>query len=619
MNHRTNDTSSLLRGLAAGAALAVGLALPSASAQAQGFQLDQFRQAETSNDGFAIASPNDLGHLDFGARLSLDYALNPLVYEAAIGDASSERYSVVEHQLAMNVTLALGLFDRVVLFAGLPATLYSEGSDMAPAGARADGTAVGDPYLGARVRLFGEREDVFALGLQLALTFPLADAAASDQMYTGERSVTFVPKLMGELRLLDRRLRIGLNLGARIREGTDLTSLRVGHELTYGLGVIGVVVPDVFDVVAELYGATGFETLNDRGGFFGRESSPAEVILGVRVHPICEMEVGLAGGTGITRGYGAPDLRGVLTIGYAHDPHCRPASAEPEPEPVGDRDGDGIADDVDQCPDEPEDRDGFEDENGCPDPDNDQDGIPDATDRCPNEPEDRDGFEDEDGCPDPDNDGDGIVDANDRCPNEPEDRDGFEDEDGCPDPDNDRDTVLDVDDQCPIAPGRPEDHGCPRTIRVDAETGTIVILQLVEFATNRDVILERSFPILEEVRAVLAANPQIRRVRIEGHTDDRGRDAANLELSRRRAASVLRWLTEHGIEAERMVAFGCGELHPVETNRTAEGRQRNRRVEFRIIDPAPPGGAPEREGCVEASSAAPVDAPPARAGRRAAR
>src|SRR5450432_3372842 len=98
-----------------------------------------------------------------------------------------------------------------------------------------------------------------------------------------------------------------------------------------------------------------------------------------------------------------------------------------------DRDGDGIVDDLDKCPDDPEDFDGFQDEDGCPDPDNDGDGILDVDDLCPNDPEDKDGFEDADGCPDPDNDKDRILDKDDKCPNEPETYNGFQDEDGCPD------------------------------------------------------------------------------------------------------------------------------------------------------------------------------------------
>jgi len=136
-----------------------------------------------------------------------------------------------------------------------------------------------------------------------------------------------------------------------------------------------------------------------------------------------------------------------------------------------DRDGDGIPNREDKCPDVAEDPDGFEDEDGCPDPDNDADGVPDAKDKCPGTDkdvadnfaktkEDRDGFQDGDGCPDPDNDGDGVPDSVDQCPGTDadaadgfaktkEDRDGFQDADGCPDPDNDADGVPDTTDQCP--------------------------------------------------------------------------------------------------------------------------------------------------------------------------
>jgi hypothetical protein len=131
----------------------------------------------------------------------------------------------------------------------------------------------------------------------------------------------------------------------------------------------------------------------------------------------------------------------------------------------GDRDGDGIGDRADRCPTMPEDRDGYDDRDGCPDPDNDGDGIVDARDVCPNEPEDADGFEDLDGCPDPDNDEDGIDDARDDCPDAAEDVDGFEDDDGCPDPDNDEDGIADGVDACPDdaedIDGDADDDGCP--------------------------------------------------------------------------------------------------------------------------------------------------------------
>jgi hypothetical protein len=132
-----------------------------------------------------------------------------------------------------------------------------------------------------------------------------------------------------------------------------------------------------------------------------------------------------------------------------------------------DRDGDGVRDRDDRCPDLPEDGDGFQDEDGCPDPDNDQDGVPDTRDGAPDEPEDYDGFADEDGVPDRDNDGDGIPDRDDLCPDEPEDRDGHADDDGCPDDfaDRDGDGIEDREDGCPDEAedqdGFEDDDGCP--------------------------------------------------------------------------------------------------------------------------------------------------------------
>lgn len=132
-----------------------------------------------------------------------------------------------------------------------------------------------------------------------------------------------------------------------------------------------------------------------------------------------------------------------------------------------DSDGDGVVDRKDHCPDFPEDLDGYQDEDGCPDPDNDQDGVPDRQDGAPNNPEDFDGWQDEDGVPDPDNDGDGIPDYLDLCPNEAEDKDGHNDDDGCPDVfiDTDSDGIGDDADDCPGLPedmdGFEDEDGCP--------------------------------------------------------------------------------------------------------------------------------------------------------------
>ena len=215
--------------------------------------------------------------------------------------------------------------------------------------------------------------------------------------------------------------------------------------------------------------------------------------------------------------------------------------------------------------------------------DTDGDGIPDTLDKCPNQPEDKDGFEDEDGCPDLDNDHDGIPDALDKCPNEPEDKDGFEDEDGCPDLDNDKDGIPDAFDLCPNEPGPPEERGCPKKFSLVSVTQEKIELhQAVFFATAKSTIMAQSFALLNEVADVLKTRPTMQ-VRVEGHTDSRGKRAANMLLSQGRADAVKAYLVGRGIEASRMVSLGFGPDQPIETNRTAAGREKNRRVEFVIL------------------------------------
>jgi outer membrane protein OmpA-like peptidoglycan-associated protein len=570
--------------IALGAAVVV---LHGAVAEAQdAFAVDRYRAAETPEDGFAISRPDDLGHLRFGAQLHLDYAYNPLVWEDEQGDPDSQNDDLtpVAHMLVANIGAAAGFWHRLVVFLDLPINLLMSGDSLAGAlsGFSADGTSVGDLSLGARVRIWGDNDRIFGLGFQGTLTFPTAEWADGGQHYAGDPNFSGHLEALAEVR--PGPVRITFNLGVRLREGSDITAIgyESSHELTYGLGLTYRPI-DLLDIVVEGYGAANFSEISDALG------NPFEAIGGLRFNLPHGLELGLAGGAGLVRGAGSPAARAVLTFGWRM---LEPEPVVPEPEPqCPDPDADDICGDADQCPDQPEDVDQFEDANGCPDPDNDQDGILDGDDQCPNDPEDRDQFEDENGCPDPDNDGDGVLDAVDgedgSCRDDPEDVDQFEDEDGCPDPDNDGDNVLDVDDRCPLIPGVPENQGCPPQV----QEGRIVVLDRIQFATDSDRLLPTAIPILQAVAEVLRDNPEIHHVRVEGHTDSRHSDEYNMDLSRRRMERVVQWLTSTGgVEASRLTPHACGESNPIASNETNEGRLENRRVEFHITDPAPPGG-----------------------------
>ncbi len=270
------------------------------------------------------------------------------------------------------------------------------------------------------------------------------------------------------------------------------------------------------------------------------------------------------------------------------------------PKPVlanGDKDGDGLKDTEDACPNDPEDLDAFKDADGCPELDNDNDGVNDSADRCGMQAEDRDGFEDGDGCPDPDNDRDGLPDLEDRCPGQA----GAVLDGGCPSQDRDRDGLADGVDQCPdvaeTVNGYLDVDGCPdsKPSRVEVTGTAIVIHQRINFATGKDVILPDSFGVLDDVAQALKDYPKLK-IEIGGHTDNVGDDAKNQKLSKERADSVFEYLLTKGVAAPRLITIGYGETRPVDTNRTEEGRANNRRVEFLIVGTgleAPPAAPPK--------------------------
>jgi outer membrane protein OmpA-like peptidoglycan-associated protein len=278
------------------------------------------------------------------------------------------------------------------------------------------------------------------------------------------------------------------------------------------------------------------------------------------------------------------------------EPPPPPPPPPPKPAPPKDSDGDGVTDDLDKCPDKPEGThpDPNPERKGCPAGDADLDGVTDDVDKCPNEAQGVWPDPDRPGCPDKDDDRDGVPNHEDQCPAEAAGLMPDPQRKGCPAPDRDHDFVPDGVDACPDKPGAPNEdpkkNGCPGLLLI--EPGQIRINRPVFFATDKDTILKKSFPVLKAVGDALKSTPGVRKISIEGHTDDRGNADHNLELSQRRADSVRTWLIEHGIDAERLEAKGFGSTQPIRTNKTAKGRAENRRVQFTIIDPAQAPAAP---------------------------
>lgn len=390
----------------------------------------------------------------------------------------------------------------------------------------------------------------------------------------------------------------------------DILLFKHGASMTFGLGQSFSIWTDVLDFVLEIYGVQ----LMSEFGNMAYMSVEADAGFKLFVERNSYLLAGYVHGiplSGTGSGYGYQTMEHRAFIGFAFEPS------------IGDRDGDGIKDDLDQCPDDPEDYDDFEDSDGCPEPDNDRDGFLDVEDDCPLIPEDRDGdqdddgcpehgindrdgdgivdekdqcpddpedfdqFEDEDGCPDPDNDQDGIPDVNDMCPNDPEDMDGFEDINGCPDPDNDADRILDVNDQCPNEPetynGKDDEDGCPDKGDVVLTDTDIMILKKVYFEYDSAVIKPVSYNILDAVAATINNNPQIDFIEVQGHADERGDDKYNLKLTDERAAAVVTYLVNRGVKRDKLRSVGYGEFCPVDAESNEAAWEKNRRVEFKVL------------------------------------
>jgi len=498
------------------AACSTALATPAFAQSGQGFTLERYEPSPAGQWSFWIDHPRYHPEVDLSAGLTLDYAHEPLVMGIEEDDGDfTETQAVVAHQLYGHVDMALALVDRLELSLSLPILLFQDGE--AAVGVEPSDAAVGDPRLGALLRLVGDpMKDAISLNLGVRVWLPVDgndSSVGDDYARFGPRLVlaggatSFLWSFTGEF-LYRKEASIGT-----LASGPGNS---VGSELHLGLGLAFT---DPEHRQYAIGPEVAFSTTVVGGEAFDEDYTSAEVLLGGHYKFAEVFLVGLAGGLGALSSPGTPDGRVILRLAYAAEQE-QEQSAPVMPEPVpGDRDQDGVLDSEDACPDEH------------------QGDNPDPQRR---------------GCPRPDRDGDGV----------------FDDEDQCPD----------------VHKGgnpHPSKTGCP-TIIDDA-----IVVDPIFFKTNKAELLPESIPVLQTVVEVLNLNPDIVAIRIEGHTDSQGADKYNLKLSKRRAKTVLTWLTKQGITRSRLQSEGYGETQPIADNETEEGRATNRRVMFVVIKAEP--------------------------------
>lgn len=551
-----------------------------AHAQDTTFSLDRLRIGGAPDDGIGIWRPELADKPRFFGQFALGFSLNPFRVEHHVED-EAERAIVnqqsgapVETQLTAYMGIGFEMFERFSAQIMFPLTLVQTGNPTAVAGVTPDAVdlnvvAPGDMRFDLRGVIvntndafFKEKGFHYKLGVMAQIMAP----SGNQFSFTGDKDVAGGIGLSNEL---DWRVFIlTLNTGFQFRPESGVNDFVIGHEFTYGLGAFIPFRDDRVRLGLSLFGSVQM-TGDDAAKV---ETTPLEWQAEGRFTLDQKKQLWLNGfaGTRMVPGY-APDFRtGIAFGGWFNILDEEPPAPKKDPKFEGMRTG----------------------------VDTDKDGYPDDIDLCPTEPEDGKPPYTTDGCPKaPDADGDGIPDSKDKCPDVPEDFDKVDDKDGCPEDDADADGVPDAKDDCPKEPGEPSKekgkNGCPKFIRRIEGSTEIQILKKVEFEFGKATLRKDSYPILDEVFRLLEANPEIKLLSIEGHTDNVGSDDTNLLLSKQRAKACLDYLLRKGIATSRLTSEGFGEQRPLETNDTADGRAKNRRTEFHIKDQAiPDAGGP---------------------------
>jgi OmpA-OmpF porin, OOP family len=563
---------------------------------------------------FSVASGSTIGPRRFGFGLGNSLQSKPIVLRrSASGPAGEVATPAVGTQLNTSFLFSYGVTNKLEVDLAAPVTFYQTGtglSSVSGSSTNLNGGAVDAPANSVRDMRIGAAYALASLpragmvrGVGLVGRFDLSIPTGERESFGGDAGVVAIPSLVLENRI--GPIVLAGQFGARLRKSTSFFDRTVGSQGYMAVGLAGAIdKKETLAITTEIF---ALPSLVKNG------TSPIQWLGGLRWSGLLGGDLVIHGGAG--GGFRSassaqllePSWRAVLDIRYA---------------PMAlDRDGDGIPDRDDKCPDEKEDRDGFEDTDGCPDPDNDKDGIPDKLDKCPNEPEEVNGIEDTDGCPEPDRDFDGIKDVVDKCPDKPEtkngwqdddgcpdevpptvlcadgkppakagdkcdadhdgrtddvdvcplvaeDIDGIADEDGCPEKDADEDGIADQLDKCPLDPenidGKADDDGCPEAggkNLVSFVNGAIEVDGAVRFTPGSALV---SKPMKAQI-AMIAQRLQglvdrgVEKIVIESWADVAGENPANEALATKRADAIAAALAAAGIP-EGLIKGRAGDL-----------------------------------------------------------
>jgi outer membrane protein OmpA-like peptidoglycan-associated protein len=580
-----------------------------------------------SLDGFGLFSlerTRTARQWDFGLRLGVHYAEAPLKLKVEHIDAPTDRDTVLDQQIAVNLGLSLGLTDNLTFAFEVPLQKQPLGKGYGEPGkyqqVEADRQNVGTGFFSVRPSQNPNPSENTPGDVRLALKYRLLTGKVGmailgvvyvpfgdEDVFAGSASFTAEPKLIVDRNLGDKGY-VAFNAGARLREGV-LARTRAVDGTTHiveNMNGLPIYRPLLFVGSEAVVAMGGRFALNSRVSVGGEITMlvplpidenedctgdckngdmTGDAIGGVFFELTPDATLGLGGGLGLIPGAARHDsFRVVSTLSWMPTPEGTRTGGR------GDADGDNIPDGPDVCPDEPEDQDSFQDDDGCPELDNDLDGVLDAQDQCVNEPEDRDGFTDDDGCPEGDNDQDQVTDLTDRCPLEPEDKDGYQDDDGCPDEDNDGDGILDGKDKCAneaeTVNGVDDFDGCPDQGVIGGPKLVADRIDLqgerIDFVGKTTKIVAASQITLDLVADVMKANPRLR-IRLEVGVERSGDKKKDIDADRRltqdRAREIMGYLLGKGVKEAQLDTAPLGSDRPLDAKNPKDPKI-NRRVEF---------------------------------------